>query len=299
MRAVVATRFGGPDVLTVTELPEPTTGPGQLKIDVVTAGLNPVDAMIRRGEMGGTAPTRLGTEFAGTVREIGPGVTGFSVGDAVIGFGAMGSYAEVQVLPAAQVAHKPSELSWEVAGGLSGVGQTAMTVLDAFALQPGDTLLVHGASGGVGSMLVQLAVRAGIRVIGTASERNHDYLRGLGAVPVAYGDGLVDRLRAAAPEGIDAVIEMSGLWENVEASLEFVPVERIASLLPSTAQRGVRFIGVQRSSARLTWLAGLVAAGELHAEVQETFTLDEAAAAHAQLDTKHTRGKLVFRVREA
>ncbi|MFC6152420.1 NADP-dependent oxidoreductase [Nocardioides yefusunii] len=303
MRAVVATRFGGPDVLEVLDLPEPTVGPGQVKVDVVTAGLNPVDAMMRRGEMGGQAPLRLGTELVGRITEIGPGVTGFTVGEEIIGFGALGSYAETHVLPATQIAPKPAPLDWNVAGGLSGVGQTALTVLDTLALTPGQTLLAHGATGGVGSLLVQLAHRAGIHVIGTASPANHDYLRRLGATPVAYGPGLADRLRTALREGdhpgIDAAVDMSGVWDNIESTLELVPLNRTITLVPATAQRSVPLVRVQRSAARLTHLAALAATGELHAEVQETFPLDDIVRAHTQLDTKHTRGKLVLRIREA
>lgn len=248
--------------------------------------------------MGGATPMRLGTEFAGVVREVGPGVTRFAVGEQVIGFGTLGSYSEVVVSPEAQLAAKPGGLPWEVAGGLSGVGQTALTVLETLRLPTGATLLVHGASGGVGSLLVQLAVAAGLHVVGTASTPNHDYLRSLGAVPVSYGEGLAARIREAAPEGVDAAVEMSGQWENVEVSLEFVPVERIVSLLPATARNGVRFVGVQRSSERLAWLVSEVLEGHLKAEVQEVFDLADVARAHAQLDTKHNRGKLILRVRD-
>lgn len=299
MRAVVAQMFGGPEVLELVEIETPAPGPGQVTVDVVTAGLNPVDAMMRRGEMGGPAPLRLGTEFAGVVREVGPGVTQFAAGNDVIGFGTLGSYAEVVVSNVTQLAPKPAALSWEVAGGLSGVGQTALTVLETLRLPAGSTLLVHGASGGVGSILVQLAVTAGLKVIGTASASNHDHLRDLGAVPLAYGEGLAARIRAVAPKGVDAAVEMGGEWQNVEASLEFVPVERIVSLLPATARNGVRFVGVQRSSERLTWLANEVVSGRLHAEVQEVFDLADVPRAHAQLDTKHNRGKLILRTRGA
>src|SRR5688572_21867283 len=209
---VVFNEYGGPEVLQLVEVPDPVPGAGDVRIRVKAAGVQPFDCATRRGDYAAynplKFPVRLGNEVAGVVDEVGPGVTDLAAGDEVIAFLDMLGYADTVVVPAAQVGRKPAKMSWPEAGGLSASGQTAYTALDELHVGPADTLLVHAAAGGVGSLAVQLAVVRGARVIGTASERNHDYLRGLGAIPVTYGPGLADRVRAAAePGGVTAVLD--------------------------------------------------------------------------------------------
>ncbi|MEV6162015.1 NADP-dependent oxidoreductase [Streptomyces sp. NPDC052052] len=293
---IIAPRFGGPEVLEAVQAPEPSVPDGGVLVEVRTIGLNPVDGMMRRGEFGGQPPLRLGTEFAGVVLRVGSRVSDFAPGDEVIGFGTLGSYAEQVVADPANLARKPAGVSWEEAGGLSGAGQTALTILDALELRTGETLLANGASGGVGTMLVQLARRRGIQVIGTAGERNQEYLAALGATPVVYGAGLADRIAALAPGGIDAAIEMSGSAEAARVSLEVAPRNRVASIVPRTAQPfGIPLLQVRRSARRLDELAAAVADKSLTVTVQQVFDLKDAAAAHRVLDQGHTRGKLLLR----
>ncbi|MCA1717078.1 MAG: NADP-dependent oxidoreductase, partial [Actinobacteria bacterium] len=203
MKAVVIDEFGGPEVLHVVdrELPEP--GTGQVRVRVRAAGVNPVDSKIRSGAAQQMFPTQLpavlGIEIAGTVDGVGPGVDGLAVGDDVLGFADGGGYAEYAL--ATTVAPKPAQLEWAAAAALPVAAETALRVLNLLEVTQGDTVLIHGAAGGVGTVAVQVAVARGATVIGTASEPNHDYLRELGATPVLYGDGLVDRVREVAPDG--------------------------------------------------------------------------------------------------
>ncbi|MFF3349287.1 NADP-dependent oxidoreductase [Streptomyces sp. NPDC002779] len=300
--AMAFAAYGGPEVLRPLELEEPVAGPGEVRVRVRAAGVNPVDVKLRRGDFAGmvpvTFPQRLGNEFAGVVDQVGTDVTGLAVGDEVLGFTAMAAYAEVLTVPAGSVTAKPGALSWEVAGALSAVGQTAYNALRELKVGPGDTLLVHAAAGGVGTVAVQLARRLGARVIGTASERNHAYLRSLGAEPAVYGDGLAERVRALAPEGVDVVLDAVG-GEAVQASLELVPDRsRIGTTVDQKAadEHGIVRLRGARSAGILAELAELAAAGDLVLPVSSAHALTAAAEAHREVEGGHVRGKVVLTV---
>lgn len=301
MEAIVYEEFGGPGVLHLARLDRPRPGPGQVRVAVRAAGVNPLDHKIRNGWMEGAFPTSLpatpGAEFAGVVEEAGEDVTAFAPGDEVLGWSATGSYATEALAEAASLARKPEGLSWEQAAALPVATDTASRVLDELALAEGETLLLHGAGGGVGSAAVQLATARGATVIGTASPANHDYLRVLGAVPVAYGDGLVERVRELAPEGVDAVFDASGRGA-LPASIELRggTTDRIVTIADGdAAELGVAFSAGGRPSAeRLAESARLAAVGELRVEIAQVFPLADAASAHALSEGGHVRGKLVL-----
>ncbi|MEU3704193.1 NADP-dependent oxidoreductase [Streptomyces anulatus] len=302
MEAIVYEEFGGPGVLHLERLDPPRPGPGQVRVAVRAAGVNPLDHKIRNGWMEGAFPTPLpatpGAEFAGVVLEAGEGVTEFTPGDEVLGWSATGSYATEALAEAASLARKPAGLSWEEAAALPVATDTASRVLDELALAEGETLLLHGAGGGVGSVAVQLAVARGATVIGTASPANHDYLRVLGAVPVAYGDGLVERVRELVPEGVDAVFDASGRGA-LPASIELRggTTDRIVTIADGdAAELGVAFSsgGGGPSADRLGANARLAETGELRVEIAQVFPLADAASAHALSEGGHVRGKLVL-----
>lgn len=251
---------------------------------------------------------RLGFEVAGVVSEVGEGASGpagaLAAGDEVIAFRIDGGYADELVVPASTVVPKPAEMSWEEAGGLMLAGATAMHALAATAVQDGDTLLVHAAAGGVGLMVVQIALARGARVIGTASERNHDYLRELGAEPTAYGPGLAERVRALTGAGVDAAIDCVGTDEAVDVSLELVgDRERIASIaaFQRGAEAGIKLLGggpgadpgtELRDAARLQ-LTDLVARRKLTVRAR-SLALEDVAQAHRERQAGHVAGKLVL-----
>ncbi|MFH9749111.1 NADP-dependent oxidoreductase [Streptomyces anulatus] len=302
MEAIVYEEFGGPGVLHLERLDPPRPGPGQVRVAVRAAGVNPLDHKIRNGWMEDAFPTRLpatpGAEFAGVVLEAGEGVTEFAPGDEVLGWSATGSYATEALAEAASLARKPAGLSWEEAAALPVATDTASRVLDELVLAEGETLLLHGAGGGVGSVAVQLAVARGATVIGTASPANHDYLRVLGAVPVAYGDGLVERVRELVPEGVDAVFDASGRGA-LPASIELRggTTDRIVTIADGdAAELGVAFSsgGGGPSADRLGANARLAETGELRVEIAQVFPLADAASAHALSEGGHVRGKLVL-----
>ncbi|MGZ6642287.1 MAG: quinone oxidoreductase family protein [Solirubrobacteraceae bacterium] len=296
-RVVVATAYGGPEVLRVVDEPAGEPGPGELLLDVRSAGVNPVDWKRYSGVMGADPaqlPMRLGFEAAGIVAAAGPDATGpagpVAVGDEVIAFRIAGAYAERVVIPTAAAVPKPANMPWEAAGGLMLAGATAVHLLTATGVGAGDCVLVHGASGGVGLMAVQIARARDARVIGTASPARHDALRALGAEPVAYGDGLVERVRALAGDGVDAALDVAGTDEAIDASL--APVadrERIATVVAFERgpREGIRLLGggpgadggeEVRNAARLE-LVRLVADGALQVAATP-YPLDEAAEAH-------------------
>ncbi|MFE2017524.1 NADP-dependent oxidoreductase [Streptomyces sp. NPDC059499] len=304
MEAIVYEEFGGPEVLRLVRTEDVHAGPGQIRVAVRAAGVNPVDYKIRNGWMEAAFPTPLpatpGSEFAGVVDETGEGVTGFSAGDEVLGRSATGAYAAHALADADAVALKPEGLGWEEAAALPVATATAARVLDELAVTEGDTLLVHGAAGAVGSAGVQLAASRGATVIGTASPANHDYLRVLGAIPVEYGDGLVERVRAVAPQGVDAVFDAAGkgaLADSVE--LRGGTAERIVTIADADAAKyGVAFsAGGGRhpdEAEQLAEYAALAAVGELRIPVAQTFALRDAARAHELSEAGHVRGKLVL-----
>jgi enoyl reductase len=300
--AVVFYSYGGPDVLRTIDVSEPVAGPGQVRVRVRTAGVNPVDCKLRSGYFQGkvdvTFPQRLGNEFAGVVDQVGADVTDVEVGADVLGFTAAHAYAQYAVVDADQVTPKPPNLPWDTAGGLSAVGQTAYNALAELKVGPGDTVLIHAAAGGVGTVATQLARQRGATVIGTAGEANHDYLRSLGATPVRYGDGLVERVRRLAPSGVDAVLDAIG-GPAIDASLELVDDRtRIGTLVSEDAvvRYGIRRLRGVRSAETLAVLAAQVAAGTLRLPVWRAFPLVEAAQAHREVEAGHVRGKVILTV---
>ncbi|MEV7772518.1 NADP-dependent oxidoreductase [Kitasatospora sp. NPDC086791] len=300
MKAVTVTESGGPEVLRVTRVPDPQPGPGEVRVRVYAAGVQPVDLAIREGfrppGLAVEPPFVLGNEFAGVVDRLGPDSGDWRTGDEVLGFRLLDSHAELVTVDAAQLVAKPAGMPWEQAGSLSASGQTAHTALTLLGVGPGDTVLVHGASGGVGTVAVQLARAWGATVIGTASERNHAYLRELGAVPVTYGEGLVERVRAAAPQGVTAAFDAAGRGA-LEASVELVADrDRIGTVVDHEGARrlGVRALRTRRTAARLTELVRLWEAGGLRLEIAEALPLERAGEAHRLVGTGHVRGKVVL-----
>lgn len=306
---VIATAFGGPDVLSVTDEPTPEPGPGEARIEVRAAGVNPADYKSYNGMFGtdpARLPMRLGVEAAGVVTAAGPDATGpagpVSAGDEVIAFRAGGAYAAELVVPAQSLVPKPAGLDWAQASGLMVTGATAWHLMVATDVHDGDTVLIHGGSGGVGVMAVQLATLCGATVIATASPARHDLLRDLGAIPVAYGPGLAGRVRAAAPGGIDAALDLVGTDEAMDTSLELVADRaRIATIagFARGQQEGIKILGGApgadpgtgiRNAARLE-LARLTREKKLQVIVSQTFPLAGAAEAHRSLMTGHTVGK--------
>ncbi|MFI1034468.1 NADP-dependent oxidoreductase [Streptomyces sp. NPDC020951] len=300
MKAISYEEYGGPEVLELVEVTEPHAGPGQVRVRMVAAGVNPVDFKIRRGwapQMGPVSfPAVPGLEGAGIVDEVGEGVAGVSVGDEVMAWTDTGSYAEYAL--ASDFAPKPAGLGWETAAALPVAVETSDRVLDELAVELGETLLIHGAAGVVGSVGVQIAVARGATVIGTASEANHDYLRSLGAIPVAYGDGLADQVRAVAPQGIDAVYDVVGIDAlDVSVELRGGTTDRIVTTNdPRAFELGITFsIGGRRFGPQLTDYARLAADGRLRVRVDQSLQLADAAKAHELSESGHARGKLLLR----
>ncbi|MEV8439707.1 NADP-dependent oxidoreductase [Actinosynnema sp. NPDC051121] len=300
MKAVVLNRFGGPEELRLAEVDRPEPGPGQVRLRVRAVGVNPFDAKVRSGDMEAVfttpLPTILGLELAGVVDAVGPDVTGLSVGDEVFGWSDTGAYAEYAV--ATTVARKPGGLSWEQAVTLPVAVETTDRVFRLLDLRPGETLLVHGATGGVGTIAVQLGVLAGLRVIGTAGPANQEHVAALGATPTTYGEGLVDRVRALAPEGVDAVFDVAGKGA-LPASVELRGgTDRIVTIAdaPAAARLSVVFTGgpQERSAERLADLADLAAKGDLVTSVAAAFPLADAAEAHRAASRGHGPGKIVL-----
>ncbi|MEU7751242.1 NADP-dependent oxidoreductase [Micromonospora sp. NPDC049171] len=303
MRAAAFHTFGGPEVLQVVEVPTPVAGPGEVRVRVEAAGVQAYDSAVRSGwtPPGQTLrfPQIVGNDFAGVVDQTGNGVTDFRTGDEVLGWALLASCAEYVVVPAGQVVAKPAGMSWPQAGALSASAQTAHTALEELTVSAGDTLLIQGASGGVGTVAVQLALAVGAKVIGTASPANQAYLRSLGATPTSYGDGLTDSLRALAPGGVDVALDAAG-GAALDACLELVADRgRIGTLVDFARadKLGVRPLRSQRSAQRLQAITDLYRAGRLTLTVSETFPLDRIADAHRRIDTGHARGKTAVLLR--
>jgi len=305
---VVATAFGGPEVLQLVSQSNPPLGDGQVRIEVRAVGANPIDYKSYSGLMGtdpATLPKRIGSEAAGVVTEVGARVTTVAVGDEVIAFPAPGAYASALVVAEAELTPKPAAIGWTEAAGLLLTGATATHLLEATSVHVGDTVLIHGASGGVGLIAVQLAVQRGARVIATASASAHELLASLGATPVSYGAGLADRVREVAPGGVTVALDLVGTDEAVDVSLELVADRsRIATIAAfgRAADVGIKLLGGGpgadpgtdiRSAARAR-LAELAGQGQLRVVISETFPLAEAAAAHRALAGRHAPGKIVL-----
>ena len=306
MKAVRFDDYGDVDVLKVEDVPVPDPGPGQVLVRVRAAGINPGEARIREGLLHSrwpaTFPSGEGTDLAGVVDRLGSGVTTAAPGDEVIGWvDTRSSQAEYAVVEAGNLTPKPAAVSWEVAGALPVAGFTAWAAVRSVSLKPGDILVVAGATGGVGSLTVQLAKRAGATVIGLASPVNHDWLRRHGVIPVSYGDGVADRIREAVPAGqrVDAFIDTYG-GDYVEFALNELKVApaRIDTIVRFDAvqQYGVKSEGnaVGASAETLRELAGLIAAGELEVPIAATYPLDQVREAYTRLGTGHIIGKIVL-----
>ena len=289
--------------LTVGEVPDPKVGPGQVLIEVRAAGVNPVDWKVMAGGldamMDTVFPTIPGWDVAGVVRAAGPDTPEFTAGDEVMAYARKdivqaGTFAELVTVSARDVARKPAALDWPQAGGLPLAGLTALRSLDALRVGARDSLLIHAAAGGVGSLAVQIARARGARVIGTASERNHEFLQALGAEPVTYGEGLAERVRALAPDGVTTVLDcVGGQLETTLAVL--APGGRQASIAdPTVIGHGGRWIWVRPDGAGLAELAYLANRGLLTVEVAQTFRLTDVAAAFDVSRTGRVRGKLVI-----
>lgn len=301
MRAAGFSEPGGPEVLRLLEVATPEAGPGQVRVRVRAAGVQPYDCAFRAGwtppGATGDLPRIPGNEFAGVIDQAGSGVD-LAVGTEVLGFGQLKAYAEYIVSPNDQVVAKPAGMPWEVAGGFSAGAQTAHIALETLTVGKGDTLVVHGAAGGVGTAAVQLAVDRGVTVIGTASPANHDYVRSLGAIPVAYGEGLVDRIRQLAPDGVDAALDGAG-GDALTASLALVADRgRILTLVEhaKAPEFGIQVTRNLRSAARLAELADLHTQGRLRIHVRATYPLVRAADAHRDVESRHGRGKVVLTI---
>ena len=302
MRAVRFDEYGGVDVLKVVEVPRPIAGPGQVLVEVKAAGINPGEAKIREGLLHArwpaTFPSGQGSDLAGIVAGTGSGVTGFAVGDEVIGFtDDRASQAEYVIVEREHLTAKPAEVPWEVAGSLFVAGATAWAAVRAIELSEGDTVVVSGAAGGVGSLTVQLAKRAGATVIGLASPANHAWLTAHGVIPVAYGDGVADRIRQAAGKA-NAFIDTFGA-DYVELALELgIEPSRIDTIanIAAVQKYGVKAAGnaAGASASVLAELAGLIAAGQLEFPVAATFPLSEVQDAYRRLASGHIHGKIVL-----
>jgi NADPH:quinone reductase-like Zn-dependent oxidoreductase len=302
--AVVFDRYGPPEVIRLAELPLPEPGPGQVRIRVRAAGVQPFDVRVRTGAMAGLVPVSfpqtIGNEYAGTVDRLGPGVTGLSVGDEVLGSTMLNGQAQHLLVAAENVVAKPTALGFATAAALVAAAQTASGALRELGVVAGDTLLVHAAAGSVGTVAVQLGRLAGATVIGTASPANHDYLRELGAVPVAYGDGLVDRVRTLAPRGVDVALDAVG-GAAIPASVELVADRRrIGTIVDDrgAAEHGVRVLRAGRSPARLAEVVALAAEGRLVMPARR-YALADAVEAHRAVESGHGRGKVVLLVDRA
>lgn len=309
MRAAFYTEYGDVDVLQVGELPDPVPGPDDLVVRVAAAGVNPVDWKIRAGYLDALFPAGFpivpGWDLAGTVEAVGPAVTSYAVGDRVLGYARKdhvqhGTTAELVRVAERHVAPLPEGVELTTAAAIPLAGLTALQAIEAVGVRDGDTVLVNAAAGGVGAFAVQLARLRGARVVGTASEGNHEYLRSIGAEPVTYGDGLADRVRAlldGAP--VTAALDFVGGEEAVAVSFELVEdASRVVTVTDGAPvlQRGGRYVFVRPDSAQLATLAGLVADGSVVVEVSRTFALDEVGAAHELSATGHGRGKVVVTV---
>jgi NADPH:quinone reductase-like Zn-dependent oxidoreductase len=306
MKAVRFDEYGPVEVLDVRDVPVPAPGPGQVLVRVRAAGINPGEAKIREGALHerwpATFPSGQGSDFAGVIDALGPGVTTVAPGDEVIGWvDTRSSQAEYTVAEAANLAAKPAGLPWEVAGAIPVVGFTAWAMVRAVNVQPGDTVVVSGAAGGVGAIAIQLARRKGATVIGLASPSNHEWLTRHGVIPVAYGDGAARRIRDAVPAGreADAFLDTHG-GDYVELALDDLKVspERIDTVVrfDAAAKYGVKVEGnaAGASAATLSELANLAATKELEIPLAYTFPLNAVRAAYTMLAKGHLRGKIVL-----
>jgi NADPH:quinone reductase-like Zn-dependent oxidoreductase len=308
VKAIAFTRFGDADVMSWQELPDPLLGPDQVLVEVKAAGVNPVDFKIRAGYLQGLLPHHLplipGWDVAGVVRAVGIGVQDWRPGDEILAYARkdhvqFGTYAELVALPDRMIARKPSNVDFVTAAALPLAGLTALQALKAVGTGAGDVVLVHAAAGGVGHLQVQIARELGAaRVLGTASPRNHEFVRSLGAEPVAYGDALVDAVaELIGGDGrVDVVVDnVGGL--AFDQSLQLVRDRtRMTSIVdgPRALEHGVINTWARPNAEQTQWLVDRVAAGSVRVEVQQTFPLADAVKAHKLLEGGHVRGKVVL-----
>ncbi|MCW2675960.1 MAG: NADPH:quinone reductase [Modestobacter sp.] len=304
-RAVRFDRYGDRDVLHVAEVDMPPPGDGEVLVRVRAAGINPGETAIRSGalheQFPAAFPSGEGSDLAGEVAVVGAGVSDLAVGDEVLGWSwQRSSHAELVLVPATQLVPKPTGLSWDAAGALYVVGATAYAAARAVGAGPGDTVAVSAAAGGVGTVLVQLLRVRGARVLGIASEAHHLWLREHGVEPVAYGEGLADRLRAAAPGGVDAFIDLFGPpYVQVAVELGVAP-DRIDTIVPASwplaREVGARTEGSAEATSTevLAEMAALVADGRIDLPIAATYPLERVRDAFAELEERHTLGKIVL-----
>jgi len=295
--------YGDVDVLKVVEVPRPVPGAGQVLVKVKAAGINPGEASIRKGLLHAmwpaTFPSGEGSDLAGVVEEVGPDVARFGVGDEVLGFvDTRSSHAELVVAEVDNVVDRPANVPWEVAGSLFVVGTTAYAAVRAVNLSSGDTVVVSGAAGGVGSLAVQLAADAGATVIGLASETHHPWLAGHGVIPVAYGEGVEERIREAGRGSIDAFIDTFGSG-YVEMAIKLgVAPDRIDTIIDRTAAQayGTKNDGSAAAASAdvLGELAGLIADGRFEIPIAKAYPLAAVREAYRDLEQRHTLGKIVL-----
>lgn len=302
-KAYVFTRYGGPEAEALVEQEKPSPGPGQLLVAVRAAGVNPVDfkqrtGYARPGQSARDLPAVFGNEAAGVVERVGPDVTGFAVGDAVFGNPVAGGYAEYALLPVAVTAYKPPEISFTDAAALPVAAATAYDGVRQLDLPAGATLVVTGAGGGVGVAAVQIARAFGVKVIGVASAGKKEFVESLGAVHVPSGPDFVSGVRAAAPEGVDAVYDLVG-GEVLEAAAT-LPADRTKLITAGgkdiVGRLGGAPVARARTAAVLDEVAQLVVDGSLKPYVTQTFPLDRAAEALRVVEGGHARGKIVIEV---
>ncbi|MFB8387952.1 zinc-binding alcohol dehydrogenase family protein [Microbacterium sp. NPDC055910] len=309
--AIVYTEFGGPEVLHQIDIDAPAPGPGDVTVRVEAAGINPIDAKLRSGRRASApldGPRRVGADGAGVVTAVGTDVDGLRVGDAVVFSGVSGAYATEITVPAARVVPRPGSVSAELGAALGIPAGTAYQSVRSLAVGPRDTLLVHGGSGSVGQSAIQFAVLAGATVVATSSERRFDRVRALGALPVAYGDGLVERIRAVAPDGITVALDAAGTDEALHASLELVADrERIATIVRGADAAGLGIRAFSGGSPQAltpqqqAWRAeavpvalALLAADRFSVELGPSFPLRDAADAQRAVEAG-TDGKVTLR----
>ncbi|MET0976351.1 MAG: NADP-dependent oxidoreductase [Leifsonia sp.] len=301
-RAVIFNSEGTSDVLEVVDVAPPTPASGEVRVRVKAAGLNPVDWKIIAYPAAAAFygrppfPSGNGHDFSGVIDEVGPDVDGWAVGDEVFGGRRFFAQADFLVVPTEKLVRKPAGISWEQAGSLDIVGRTAWASVEAIDPTPDDTVLVTAAAGGVGVLAAQLAVRRGATVIGTASPSNHAFLESLGVIPVAHGDGLLERIRAVAPRGVDAVLDNHGKASIDVAFALGVPHERINTIVglgSENAQGILQVGGAQASLADLAHMAGLIADG-LVFPIDSVYPVEQVREAYRHLEAGHLRGKVVL-----
>jgi NADPH:quinone reductase-like Zn-dependent oxidoreductase len=304
-KAVRYDEFGGIDILRVDEVERPVPGDGQVLVRVKAAGINPSEAAIRTGAVKeifpSTFPSGQGSDLAGVIEEVVAGVDGFSPGDEVIGFSnKRASQAELVLVEVGDLTRKPENMSWEVAGSLYVAGVTAWGAVQSVEPKQSETVVISAAAGGVGSLAVQLARRTGATVIGLASESNHEWLQSHDVIPVEYGDGVTDRIRAAAPGGVDAFIDTHGNGYVDLALALGIGAERIDTIadFAAAAKHGVKTDGGASAgpgAAVLAELAALIADGQLEVPIANVYPLAQVREAYTELEHRHTRGKIVLR----